>query len=231
MYKLVSNIISDGMFVEIIIIGDMNCDPDKWRFFHELRSMTTFLWLHWIDIEQLPSFPYTYVTRNSTGSTNWIDQILCSNSNLVPNIEILYSESCQDHIPIYCELNINHPVEFTFDELTQTGNIKAGILWDQVTDEKMYLCCNSLECISIDLWNDVLSCHSVECESNSHNMQLENLYNTLIDAILISSNYFTRRKKRHKKRIVGWNLHCKDLNSDARHNFLVWHNIGRLRSD
>ena len=61
-------------------------------------------------------------------------------------------------------------------------------------------------------------------------MQLENLYNTLIDAMLISSNYFTRRKKCHKKRIVGWNLHCKDLHSNARHNFLVWHNNGRLRS-
>ena len=33
-----------------------------------------------------------------------------------------------------------------------------------------------------------------------------------------------------KSLIVERNLHCKDLHSDARHNFLVWHNNGRLRS-
>ena len=115
------------------------------------------------------------------------------------NIEILYGESCQDHIPTYCELNINHPVELTFDELTHTGNLKADIIWDQVTDEQIYLYRNSLEDISIELWDDVLSCHSVQCDNNFHNMQLENLYNTLIDAIVISSNYFTARKKCDKK--------------------------------
>ena len=64
----ISNFISEETFDEIIIIGDMNCDPDKGRFFHELRSMTTFHSLHWIDIEQLPSFSYTYVSHNSTAS-------------------------------------------------------------------------------------------------------------------------------------------------------------------
>ena len=61
-------------------------------------------------------------------------------------------------------------------------------------------------------------------------MQLENLYNTLIDAMVTLSKYFTRRKKCHKKRIVGWTLHCKDLHYNARHNFLIWHSNGRLRS-
>ena len=51
------------------------------------------------------------------------------------NLEISHGESCLDYILIYCELNINHPVEFTFDELTQTGNLKADIFWDQVTDD------------------------------------------------------------------------------------------------
>ena len=61
-------------------------------------------------------------------------------------------------------------------------------------------------------------------------MQFENLYNTLTDAMLISSDHFTRRKLCQKKRVVGWKLHCKDLHSDARFNFLVCHNNGRLRS-
>ena len=36
-----SNLISDKMFDEMIVIGDMNCDPDGGKFLHELRSMTT----------------------------------------------------------------------------------------------------------------------------------------------------------------------------------------------
>ena len=72
-------------------------------------------------------------------------------------------DSCPDHIPTYCELNINCPVEFTFDELTKTDNLKAGIFWDQVTDEQIYFYRNSLENVSIDLLDDVLSFHSFKC--------------------------------------------------------------------
>ena len=97
-------------------------------------------------------------------------------------------------VPVYCEPNIYQQVEFTFDELTQTVILKARILWDHVTDEQIYSYRNILEGISFDLWDDVLSCHYVECDSIFHYMQLENLYNTLIDALLISSNYFTKRK-------------------------------------
>ena len=168
----ISNFVSEETFDEIKIIGEMNCEPGKRKKIHELRSMITFHSMHWVELEQYPSFSYTYVSHNSTASVSWIEHILCSTSNLVSNIEILYGESCQDHIPIYCELNINHPVEITLDELTQTGNLEAGMFWDQVTDEQIYLYRNSLEDISIDIWGDVLSCHSVQCESNFLNMQL-----------------------------------------------------------
>ena len=49
-------------------------------------------------------------------------------------------------------------------------------------------------------------------------------------SMLISSDYFCRRKKCHKKRKCWWNLHCKDLHSEARHRFPVWHNNDRLRT-
>ena len=78
---------------------------------------------------------------------------------------------------------------------------------------------NSLEDISIDLWDDVLYCHSVKSDNNIHKMKLENLYNPLIDAMFILSNYFNERKKVSNNRRVGRKVHCKDLHSDARHNF------------
>ena len=90
-------------------------------------------------------------SHNSTALTSWIDQILNSNSNLVSNLEISYGDWCQDHIPFHCELNMNYPVEYTFDEPTKTSNLKAGIFWDQVTDDQIYLYRISLDDISIDL--------------------------------------------------------------------------------
>ena len=196
------------------------CVPDKGRFFHELRT----------DIKQLPSFSYTYVTQNSTASTSEIEQILCSNLNIMSHYEFLDGELWKDHLPIYCELNINYPVEFNFDEPTETDNLKAGIFWDQVTDEQIYLNRNSLEDASIDLLDDVSNIQSVKCGSSFPNTQVRNLYNTLIDAKLILSIYLIKRKKCPEDRIVGWNLHCKHLHSDAGHIFLLWHNNGRLRS-
>ena len=96
-----------------------------------------------------------------------------------------------------------------------------------MTDEQIHLYPNSLEDILIDLCG---GCHSVKSDSNSHNTQLENLSNTLIGTMLVSSNYFIKMKTCPKIRIVGWNFHCKDLHSDARQNFILWHKNGRLRS-
>ena len=79
-------------------------------------------------------------------------------------LEILYEESFQDHIPIYGELKVNFLVEFTFDEPTKTVNLKTGKFWNQVTNEQVHLFSSSFDDISIDLWDDVLSCHSYKCD-------------------------------------------------------------------
>ena len=52
--SFISNIISEETFDESIVIGDMNCDPDKVKFFHELMSHTTLHSPPWADIQQLP---------------------------------------------------------------------------------------------------------------------------------------------------------------------------------
>ena len=131
---------------------------------------------------------------------------------------------------IYCELIINNPVDFTSDELTRVGKLKSGTFLDQVKDGQIYLYRKSLENISIYSWDNVVSCHSVKCDRNLHNLQLENLYNTLIGTILASCNYFIKRKRCPKNQIIGWNMYCKDLHSNVRHNFFLWHNNGLLRS-
>ena len=79
--------------------------------------MATLHSLHCPGFEQLPSISYTCKSYNSW---SWVDHISCSSSNAVSNLEILYEESGQDHVSIYCELNVKFQVEFTFDEFTQS---------------------------------------------------------------------------------------------------------------
>ena len=56
MCRLFTNFISEETFDEIILIGDMNCDAETGRFFHELKSMLTLHSHHWTDIEQHSAF-------------------------------------------------------------------------------------------------------------------------------------------------------------------------------
>ena len=69
-----------------------------------------------------------------------IDQILCLDSHLVWNLEILSGESSQNLILIYCKLYINHPVDFTYADLTRAGILNSGTFWDLFTEEQIYFC-------------------------------------------------------------------------------------------
>ena len=50
-----TNHISDGCFDEIFIMGDFSCDPNKGRFFRELRNMANRRGLLCYDVDVLPA--------------------------------------------------------------------------------------------------------------------------------------------------------------------------------
>ena len=93
-------------FDEVIIAGDFNADPNKGRFFKELKSFSNENSLIIIDNEALPANSYTYVSSNDSGGTSWLDHVLCSSANIVANINISYGHTFDDHIPIGCDINI-----------------------------------------------------------------------------------------------------------------------------
>ena len=85
--------------------------------------------------------------------------------------------------------------------------------------------------VSINFWEECLSCNVSNCQSEVHRLQLENIYECLTEALLLcSENFPTNRPNPGYKSVVGWNLYCKDLYKTARERFLKWHNGGRIRS-
>ena len=94
-----SDFSSNENFTELIIVGDMNADPHKVRFFREYESFIKSNPLKMSDITNLPGDSYTYISSNAQSSTSWLDHVALSNSELARNFKIMYGHTLHDHVP------------------------------------------------------------------------------------------------------------------------------------
>ena len=224
----ISNFIREETFDDLVIAGDWNCHPNRGRFFHEFLNLTNEHALTKADLDNLPPFSYTYISSNNSAGCSWLDHVACSRPTIVSNFNIMYGSTFQDHIPLCFELCLPHIPNFSDCELKFDNNL--NILWDNVTDEQLDVYSDTLEDLSVELWVDALSCSSNDCDSDAHIAQLDLLYNSLLECIKIASDHLPRVKKRHHKRIVGWNQYCKHLYAEARSKFFAWHDTGKPRN-
>ena len=81
-----------------MIAGDLNADPSKGRFYRELLAFANDSHLFISDQIVLPHDSYSYISRNESCGTSWLDHFIVNDMNLVQNIEILYGFKCDDHI-------------------------------------------------------------------------------------------------------------------------------------
>ena len=226
-----SNFLNGEDYDEVLIVGDMNCDPQKGRFFREMNDFVISHQLLISDVDQLPLTSYTYISQNSRASTSWLDHIIASNSRLVGDVSIHYGSVLDDHIPISFNLEIFEPVllPYTF-QYEANINIK-NVDWDRVSIDHFEEYHDILENISLDIWNEVLACDVSNCRSITHKEALVNLYEGMVDAVILSSSQFPLKNYCSKIKIVpGWNQYCKEFHAVAREAYMVWHNAGRIRS-
>ena len=102
----ISNFINAEHFDDIFIIVDFNDDTFKGRFFNIFEIQMLDHSLSFCDVIHLNASSFTYINQNSSAAANWLDHIVCSNSELVSQLKILYDDSLNDHMPIYCEIAI-----------------------------------------------------------------------------------------------------------------------------
>ena len=218
-----SNICSTEAFDEIIILGDLNADPSKGRFFRELKSFIDDHTLYLNDVNSLPATSYSYVSSTSVCSSSWIDHVAVSRPELTTNHNILYGYAVYDHMPIIFDLKIpfcprleDNPIKFPFCT-------HENIAWDKVTDYMKIEYREDLDNMSLELWDEVLSCNIPDCNNNDHICSLDFLYNSVSDIISLASEHFPVYKNHMCHRVIGWNSYCKDQYAITRKKFIAWH--------
>jgi len=226
------DIISRENYDELAIVGDFNCDPNKGRFFTELDKLTRDSSLCIRDIESLPADSYSYVSRNNTCSTSWLDHVITS-SNCVPrNIEICYGLSVEDHIPLtfFIDLCLSDDIaRITVDRVTDSS---SNVMWHRVTAHQANDYCHILDNLCTNYFNGVFSCNKKFCRIDQHYREIDDVFKYLHDSISFataSSLPIVTRSKCPYRIVPGWNEYCKDSHEAARAAFLKWHACNRVR--
>ena len=76
----------------------------------------------------------------------------------------------------------------------------------------------------------VLCCHDEKCNNDEHRPQLDLMYDLILESISEASYCLPHLNQSRKKiEIVGWNDYCKILYDEARRDFMLWLNDGRIR--
>ena len=228
--SVLANILTNESFDDIIILGDLNCDPSKGRFYDKLNALVKEFALYPLDISELPASSYTYISHNETASTSWLDHILCSRCSIACNVEILYGITFTDHIPIMCEIRLPCKVEVSALDDTLTAPHGYNIPWETLSDDHLLTYSANLEFLARYMWYDVLACNDSNCNNSQHKSQLTALFSSMKEGMHLASEHLMKNDKGKFKHVIGWNRHCKTLYSNARENYLLWHEGGRVRN-
>ena len=227
----IANFISFDNYDDLILTGDLNCDPHKGRFFNEFKLFMDTFDLKCKDIDNLPIDSYTYISSNLNCSTSWIDHTIVSNSSITDNHSIMYGTTFYDHIPIMFDIIL--PCIYTpMNHCRSKYNSKPIVYydWNRATDLNLEEYCEFLETLSDDIMQNHLFCRKNNCSIDGHRIEISNTYDKIIDCIEIASSILPSNNKIHSSRIVGWNDFCKKLHNDARDAFLKWNSNGKIRS-
>ena len=226
-----SNIMTMENFSDIFIVGDFNCDPRRGRFFEEFKNLSITHSLEMCDILELSCESFTYISSNLSCSTSWLDHILSSNGNLIQNIDILYGTTFYDHVPMIFEIII--PDTLVHEPSTCLGDVfdeEMLVNWSILTENDIVNYADSLEYFIEGFHNEGTQCHGHLCTDMGHKLDIEEAFTFLKGCIFTATSVLPAiPKKRKFKKIPGWNDHCKDLYQEARHHFLLWNRLGRIR--
>ena len=224
----ISEFLSEYDFDELLLIGDMNADPNKGRFFQDLSNFANVFDLNMYDVECLPIDSFTFLSRNQACTTSWLDHILCSNDSIVSDCQILYSQAIIDHMPLKFSLkipNLSSHLEYITNR--RTGQDVIHYDWNSGINREIFM--YKLDILSSEFHCDLFSC-SGNCHDPVHRVELDRMYTDINNIIISASKHMRKDYSGQKfKKIVGWNDYVQDLHNVARANFLNWIDSGRPR--
>ena len=146
--------------------------------------------------------------------TYYLDHILSSKRDLVSQVKVLYGETFEDHISIYCELVFpNSAFTKGVDEATE---VKFNIVLEDVSDDQLETYDNILDNFSNKWWTDFLSCNTISYDNALHHQQLDQFYSALVEIVSLTSGILLKTFQHREKYTSGWNHFRKSLHVDAR---------------
>lgn len=220
-------IIENSDVDSVFVLGDFNAHPGE-LFCNELLAFSNENNLTCADLELLPPDTYSYIS-DAHGTCRWLDHCLVSQAARlsITNVRVLNDVFWSDHLPleIECDLMVLKLKE-------QFASMKVNkVLWNQKDDEQINkyaeFCNNRLK--EIDFPLEFSDCCDKKCDSLEHRSSIDKLYNKIV-CILCEAAVFSNVSKKHKKRIVGWNLHVRQAHCEARLGFWMWQDRGKPRS-
>ena len=213
----------------IVISGDFNCDPNKGRFYKYFCETLDELSMKSVDILRLPVDSFTYISRNNTCSTSWLDHVVTNKVGNVSNLNIMHGYTFEDHVPVHYSVVFSIETNIVRDP---DGERESGkyVLWNHVKDEHIQNYGIALEDMISMFSDDALLCSEPSCEVADHRNHIDLCYDYLINCIVVASDCFPHREvhKRNRNR-AGWNDYCKALYKISRDKFLKWNESGRPR--
>ena len=226
------NIINCESFYDVILTGDFNADPFKGRFFSEISRFNSENGLAFADVANLPADSYTFISNNSTSSTSWLDHVVVSSLDLIFNIEVLYGYTFYDHVPLLFNLRVPNAVTFASLNANFSHSFDNFFVdWENLSPLNKEMYSDLLDELSINLLSNSLSCYYDSCDSDAHKNSLNELYNDILDCIVLASDCLPLKSNiKFKGRVVGWNKYCRDLYANARCYYMIWHDKGKVRS-
>ena len=226
---------------KITIIGDFNANLGS-KFDQELSEWCAELDLIISDISVLgrDSATFTYVS-DAHHTCSWLDHAICSPGmhKHISQVKVYDRPPSSDHLPLHICFNVD--VSFVrnvnaHSSTENTNNDKKSLMfkWCDASDEHIhnYTSLSTVYLQNISIPVDALSCKDSSCNHIPHINKLDTFYDDICDALYRASvdSIDSRKACNYSDFVIpGWNDHVKSAHTEARQNYIFWHDSGKPR--
>ena len=222
----VESVIREQDINNVIIVGDLNADPRKGRFWKEFSLISDSLSMSCLD-ELLPEDTFTYLCP-ARSSTSWLDHVFCSHhlSTRFLNMNIDYEDALYDHFPLYFNFDLPHHLSCIRDSLC----FNEFVDWNRMKEADRNYVTSKIEVLlhQRDLLSSPLFlCFDVNCRNETHIRLINEQYSNSKALLLDSTDEYRVLGKPKFHIVPGWNDQVKVVHTIAREKFLLWRNNGK----
>ena len=224
-------VIDEENISKFVILGDFNADPSKGRFWKELMEFSHSLSLTVVD-SRLSDDSFTYLCP-SKNTTSWLDHILCTQSVLpsISGVFVDYNGAIFDHFPLHFCLEFyaeNRAEEG--EEVRDDNFIRKLVNWSKISSrdkEGIKEFIDEMIDISGILSCNVFRCCRINCKNENHLRCLDELFDFVVNMLLIATEKYSYEGRSMFRIIPGWNDYVKQYHVKAREQFLLWVKYGK----